>query len=93
MKKLPIDLPVKSVTTKVSPEAWERAQQLKDKFGARLSDVLSACLLYMPEEKLKKILQDQNEAVNNLPKSVIGTMRNIDKLSDEEKQMLRDILG
>lgn len=93
MNRLPIDLSLKTVTTKVSVPAWDRAQELKDKFDCRLSDIVSACLLYMSEEELEKIMTQQAAAVNALPKSVRGLLRNLDKLSDEERTMLRDLLG
>lgn len=93
MKKLPIDLPLRTMTSKVSIGAHERLKQLAAKHGARMSDVLSACLLHMPEEELVRILAEQGRALDALPKSVKGLMRNLDKLDDAEKKMLRDVLG
>lgn len=92
MNKLPIDLPLRSVSTKVSVAAWDRAQELKDKLGCRLSDVVSAALLYIDEDKLRAIMTDQQAAIDALPKSVKGLLRNLDKLSDDERRMLRDLL-
>lgn len=93
MKRLPIDLSLKTVTTKVSTKAWERAQLLKEKHGVRLSDIVSACLLYMPDEELDRIVKEQSEAVEALPKVVRGMLRNLDRLSDEDRAALRDILS
>lgn len=93
MKRLPIDLTLVTKTTKVSAAAWERAQELKAKHGVRLSDIVSACLLYMPEEKLAEVVEEQSKLVDGLPKVVKGMLRNVDKLSDEERAMLRDILS
>jgi hypothetical protein len=93
MTNIPLELALKTVSTKVTPAAWERAQALKDKTGKRLSDVVSACLLYMPEDKLIEILEQQDKAVAALPRSVRGMMRDADKLSDDEKKMLIDMLS
>jgi hypothetical protein len=90
---LPIDLPLRTMTSKVSLGAHERLKKLAGEHGARMSDVLSACLLHMPEAQLAKILAEQKKAIDNLPKSVKGLMRNMDKLSEAEKKMLRDLLG
>lgn len=92
MKRLPIDLSLKTVTTKVSAAAWDRAQELKAKHDCRLSDIVSACLLYMPDEEIARIIAEQNEAVERLPKSVRGLLRNLDKLTDDERAMLRGLL-
>ena len=93
MKRLPIDLSLRTITTKVSVDAWVRAQSLKEKHGVRLSDVVSACLLYMPEAELAKIVEEQSKAVDGLPKEIRGMLRNVDKLSAEDKKILRDILS
>lgn len=93
MKALPIDLSLRTVTTKVSVGAWARAQSLKDTHGCRLSDIVSICLLYMPEGEIDRIVKEQSEIVETLPKSVRGLLRNLDKLSEEERQILRDALG
>lgn len=91
--KLLLELALKTVTTKVTPAAWERAQALKQKTGKRLSDVVSVCLLYMPEDELVRLLAEQDDAIDKLPKAVKGLMRNLDKLSDAEKKMLRELLS
>ena len=89
MKRLPIDLNLVTKTTKVSSKAWDRAQELKKKHDVRLSDVVSACLLYMPEDLLEEIVKKQSDAIDGLPKPVVGLLRNLDKLSDEEVEMIR----
>lgn len=90
---LPIDLPLRTMTSKVSLGAHERLKRLAEKTGARMSDVLSACLLHMPEAELERILAEQKKAVDGLPKSVKGLMRNLDRLSDQEREMLRQLLS
>lgn len=92
-KKLPIDLPIKSMTTKISVGAHDRLKDLADKHGVRISDVISACILYMPEDKLAQVLADQKIVLDALPKSVKGLLRNVDKMTDEERVMLRGILS
>ena len=93
MTKLPIDLPLKTMTAKVSIAAHDRLKELADKHDARMSDVLSACLLHMDETYLATILALQKEMIDRLPKAVKGMLRNVDKLSDEDRALLRDILG
>ncbi|MGE8141871.1 hypothetical protein ACQKOE_07835 [Novosphingobium sp. NPDC080210] len=92
MKRLPIDLSLKTVTTKVSAAAWDRAQELKAKHDCRLSDIVSACLLYMPEEEIARIIAEQDEAVERLPKPVRALLRNMDKLTEDERAMIRDLM-
>lgn len=92
MTRLPIDLSLKTVTTKVSVDAWLRAQTLKAKYTARLSDIVSVCLLHMPEAEIERLLQEQAAAVGKLPKAVRGVLSNMDRLSDDEREMLRDAL-
>lgn len=91
--KLLIDLPLRTATTKISLGAYERWKKLAEKYGARMSDVISACLLHMPEEELARILVEQKKAVDGLPKAVKGLMRNLDKLSDDERDMLKKLLS
>lgn len=91
-KKLPIDLPIKSMTTKVSVGAHDRLKELAAKHDARMSDVISACILYMPDAQLAKILAEQKEVLDSLPKAIKGLLRNVDKMTDEERAMIRDIL-
>ena len=92
MKRLPIDLSLKTVTTKVSTQAWDRAQMLKQRHGCRLSDIVSVALLYIDDAQLSEILEEQNKAIEALPKSVRGLMSNLDKLTDVEREMLRELL-
>lgn len=93
MNRPPIDLRLKTVTTKIAPSAWDRAQALKELYGVRLSDIVSACLLFMPEEELGALLARQKSAVDGLPKPIRGMLRNIDKLTDDEKAFLKEILS
>ena len=91
--KLLIDLPLRTMTSKVSLDAHARLKKLAKKYSARMSDVLSACLLHMPEDELVRILNAQKKAVDGLPKSVKGLLTNMEKLSDEERKMLRELLS
>jgi len=90
---LPIDLPLKTVSTKVSVKAWDQAHVFAKEYEVRISDVLSACLLHMPPEKLREILQRQAEVLDSLPKVVRGVMRHAPTLSDDEKKLLREALA
>lgn len=90
--KLLIDLPLRTMTSKVSLDAHARLKALAKKYSARMSDVLSACILHMPEEELARIITEQKRAVDGLPKDVKGLLRNLDKLDDEQKKMLRELL-
>jgi beta-phosphoglucomutase-like phosphatase (HAD superfamily) len=93
MKKLPIDLPLKTMTTKVSVGAYERVRLLAKQHGVRVSDALSACILHMPEDKLAQVLAEQKATLDALPKHVKGLMQVIDKLDDEQKALIQDALN
>jgi hypothetical protein len=92
MKKLQIDLALRTVTTKVSVGAWDHAQKLKDQVGCRLSDVVSAAILLLTRERLEAIMNLQNKALADLPKPVQQLLKNIDQLSDADRKALRDLL-
>ena len=96
MRRIPIDLSMTTKTTKVSVKAWDRVLEIKERHDVRVSDIVSACLLYMPEDELEKILKQQADAIDSLPKSVKGMLRNLDRISDEEtgrvKSYFRDAL-
>lgn len=93
MTDLKLELTLKTVTTKVTPAAWDRVDELAKKMGVRKSDIVSACLLFMPEEELARILAEQAAAVGKMPKFVQGLLRNMDKLGDAERKILRDVLS
>jgi len=93
MTKLPIDLPLKTMTTKVSVAAHQRLKALATKHNARMSDVLSACLLHLPEGVLVELLERQKDMVGKLPRVVRGMLTNVDKLSPAVRALLRDILS
>jgi hypothetical protein len=84
MRKLPIDLPLKTVTTKVSVGAWDHAQKLKQLVGCRLSDVVSAALLTLTSDQLRAIMNLQNKSLAELPKSVQALLKDLDNLSDDQ---------
>ena len=93
MSDLPIPLTLKTVSTKVAPQAWERVDALASKLGVRKSDVVSACLLYMPEDELKAKLDEQSAALEALPKAVRGLLRTVDKLDAAQRKVLIDALS
>jgi hypothetical protein len=92
MKKLPIDLPLRTVTTKVTVGAWKRAQELKAKVGCRLSDVISAAIYLLDEQQLRAIMDQQAAALAELPKPIQSLLKDLDKLSDEDRKTLRAFL-
>lgn len=93
IKNLPIDLPVRSMTTKISVGAQARLKERAAEHGVRMSDVLSACVLYMDEDRLAEILAEQKAVLDSLPKWAKGLLRNVETLSDEEREMLREIFS
>lgn len=94
MKALPIDLSLKTVTTKVATNAWERVQELKrQRPGVRLSDLVSVCLLYMPEAELDRILAEQAGKLASLPKPIQALLKNLDTLTAADREMLRDLFS
>jgi hypothetical protein len=91
-KKLQLDLAIKTMTTKVSVNAHARLKEIAEKHGFLIQDVLSACLLHMPEERIVKILTEHKEALDELPKATQAVLRNLDKLSEAERRELRKLL-
>ncbi len=89
----PIDLAVKTMTCKVSADAQDRLKAISKRHGLKLQDVHSACLLYMPEDEIVRIVQEQQAALDQLPSALKSMLRNIDKLSDADRAMLRDMLS
>jgi hypothetical protein len=92
MTKLQIDLPIKTMTTKVSHGAHARLKHLSEKHGFLIQDVLSACLLHMPEDELVRILTQHKVALDALPKAARAVLKNLDALSDEERAELKKLL-
>lgn len=93
MTDLPIQLTLKTVSTKVAPAAWDRVDALAAQFGARKSDIVSACLLFMPEAEIKRVLDEQAAAMDALPKPVRGLLRHIDKLDAKQRQLVIEALS
>lgn len=91
--KLPIDLPIKTMTTKVSVAAQDRLKLIAKSHGFKIQDVLSACLLHMPEDDIVRIVEDQQAIIAKLPKSVRALLKDADNLSDADREMLRDLLS
>lgn len=92
MKKLPIDLSLRTVTTKVSTGAWEHAQRLKRAVGCRVSDVVSAALLTLDEARLRKIMESQDAALAELPKPIQALLKDLDQLSEADRKTIRTLL-
>jgi hypothetical protein len=92
VKKLPIDLKLRTVTTRVSVAAWDRAQSLKKELGCSLQDVLSAALLYIELATLKRVMQSQRAALEELPASVKAILKDLDQLSAADRKALRALL-
>lgn len=92
MTKLPIPLRLKTVTTKVSSESWSEIQELAKKHGFRISDVLAACIVIAQENEIVALLKEQQEVIERIPKPLLGIMRNQERLSDHDRQMLIEAL-
>jgi hypothetical protein len=92
MNKLKLDLAIKTMTTKVTVGAQARLKQLAEKHGFLVQDVLSACLLHMPEDQIVRILTEHRAALDELPKATKAVLKNLDKLSDAEREELKKLL-
>jgi hypothetical protein len=92
VKKLPIDLKLRTISTRVSVAAWDRAHALKKELGTSLQDVLSAALLYIDVKTLKRVMENQRAALEELPPSVKAILKDLDQLSAEDRKALRDLL-
>ena len=90
---LPIELNVVSKTTKVTPRAWKRAQDLAHKHGVRISDIVSLSLIYMDEAELVKLIEQQRQIVDAMPKAMRGLLRNMDKLDAKQRAELKKLLS
>lgn len=91
--KPPIDLVIKSMSCKVSAGAQERLKRIADDNGLKIQDVLSVCLLYMPEDEIVRIIEQQSAALQQLSPEAQSMLRKIDKLSDAERSLLREQLS
>lgn len=92
MKKLPIDLKLRTISTRVSVAAWDRAHSLKKELGCSLQDVLSAALLYIELATLQRVMKSQRAALEALPASVKAILKDLDQLSVEDRKALRALL-
>ena len=90
--KLPIDLPIKTMTSKVSVEAHARRRMIANSHGFLLQDVLSVCLLHMPEDDIVKLLEEQARILDGMPKSVRAVLKYAEGMSYEQRQMMSDAL-
>ena len=88
MNQLPIPLRLKTVTTKVSADSWSDIQALAKEHGFRISDVLAACIVLAEESEIVALLEKQRAVIKRIPKPLLGIMRNQEKLSDEDREML-----
>jgi len=93
MNPLPIDLVLKTVTTKVSAKSWERAKALQEKYEMRLSDILSVALNELDEGKLASVKAEQDAALSKLSKPARNLLKDLDKITDDERAWLRDQLS
>lgn len=93
MSDLPIELALKTVSTKVAPSAWDRVDQLSSKLGCRKSDIVSIALLFMDEDVIKAKLEEQASALDKLPKAVRGLLRHMDKLDAEQRKLVIEALS
>jgi cupin superfamily acireductone dioxygenase involved in methionine salvage len=92
MKKLQIDLPIQSMTNKVSVAAHTRLKHLAEKHGFLIQDVLSACLLHMPEDELVRILTEHKEALEEMPAAAKAVLKNLDSLTKADREALKKLL-
>jgi hypothetical protein len=93
MKNLPIDLPVKAVTVRMSVGARDRVKLIAASHGFSQQDVISACLLHMPEDAIVKIIEQQRCELDSMTKITQDMLRALSDMSDEERARLRDILS
>jgi len=91
--KPPIDLVIKTMSCKVSAGAQERLKLIANSHGFKVQDVISACLLYMPEDEIVRVIEQQSAVLQQLSPEAISMLRKIDKLSDAERSLLRDQLS
>lgn len=81
------------MTSKVDPAAKERLRQMAAATGARMQDVLSAALLFVPQDLLAEKLKEREAQLSALPKPLQNLLKHIDQLSDEDRAMLKEVLG
>ncbi|SFJ51353.1 hypothetical protein SAMN03159338_1621 [Sphingomonas sp. NFR04] len=93
MTNLPIPLTTKTVSTKVAPDAWGRVGELAARLGARKSDIVSICLLFMDEELIEQKLAEQARALESMPKAVRGLLRDADKLNADQRRAIIEALS
>lgn len=83
----------KTISAKISLAAVERVDEMSARLGVRKSDIYSVCLLNMPEDQIKSLIEGQVAALNALPKSVRGLLRSIDKLDEAQRNLLIEALS
>lgn len=88
----PIKPVYKAFNGKASVAGLERLSRIAVQTGFLKQDIISACLQFMPEDKLIEILVEQKRVVENQGKDVDGIVRRFDKLSDDQKRILLDRL-
>lgn len=93
MTKLPIDLALKTMTNKVSVDAHARLGLIAKSHGFKKQDVLSACLLHMPEDEIVRICEAQKAMLEKLPKSIQAVLKNADTMTEADRKILRDMLA
>lgn len=92
MTKLQIDLPIKTMTSKVSVNAHARLKDLAERHGFLIQDVLSACLLHMPEQELVRILEEHKAAVDALPRAAKAVLKSLDAMTAADREAIKKLL-
>jgi len=89
----PIDLTVTTMTVKVSCGAQERLRKIAKDNNLNIQDVVSVCLLHMPEREIVRIAEQQKAALEQLSPEARAMLRKMNKLSEGERALLRGILA
>lgn len=90
---LPIDLPTKTLSAKVSVNALKRLKRIASEHKLKIQDVISVCLLHMPEDEIVRIVSEQEASLESLKPEVRSILRKVDGMSDEDRRTLREILS
>lgn len=86
----PSELVMKTMTCKVSVAAQDRLKLIAKQNKLKVQDVVSVCLLHMPESEIVRLVEELNAQYSSEARAM---MRKLDKLTDEEKSVLRSLLS
>lgn len=96
-RRLPLHLKLTQWNTKVSEEALVHIKavhaRMRDRNGARLSDVLSTALLMLDEEALAAELDALMKVEEETPKALKTLIKDLDSLSDEDRELVRKLVS